>query len=132
MGLCYSTFVARLPQILTEHLMAPRCSGVLESESAVSGRGENPACGDVLVLMLDLEPDSGLLQAAFQARGCSAVIAVASLGAEAVTGMKPSEARALPIKGIVKEAGGLDRLQSHAIRVFDRALQQALHQLPTV
>mgnify|MGYP002628456115 CR=1 FL=1 len=109
--------------------MQPRCSGILKGEGAVQGRGENPACGDVLVLSLDLDPVTGTLLAAFQARGCSAVIAVASLVAECVVGMSPQRARLLPIKDLVDEAGGLDRLQTHAIRVAERALRSALDQL---
>jgi NifU-like protein involved in Fe-S cluster formation len=120
--------MARLSEILTKHLFAPRYSGVLPSNSAVEGRGENPACGDVLVIYLDLAQD-GSLKAAFQARGCSAVIAVASLVTEAVYGGTVASAAALSVKGLVDEAGGLSRMQGHAVRVAGRALQVALDRL---
>ena len=122
--------MSRLPQILTQHLLNPCNSGVLTSNSAALGRGENPACGDVLVLYLDLDIE-GNLEARFQAKGCSAVIAVASLITQALQGLAPAEARSLPIESLVTEAGGLDRMQSHAIRVMTRALGEALDGLAT-
>lgn len=120
--------MSRLPQILTQHLLNPCKSGVLRSNSAVEGRGENPACGDVLMIYLDLGQD-GSIEAAFQARGCSAVIAVASLVTGAIHGGTPAAAAALSVKEMVDEAGGLDRMQSHAVRVVSRALGEALSQL---
>ncbi|MFT4709269.1 MAG: NifU-like protein involved in Fe-S cluster formation [Bacteroidia bacterium] len=120
--------MSRLSPILTEHLMEPRNSGVLPSNTAVEGRGENPACGDVLVIYLDRTKD-GTIEAAFQARGCSAVIAVASMVTGAAHGGTPAAAAALSVKEMVEEAGGLDRMQSHAVRVVKRALGEALGRL---
>jgi NifU-like protein involved in Fe-S cluster formation len=115
--------MALSPQ-LTAHLMAPGHVGELvEGPGRGTGQGENAACGDVLVLQLRFAPG---LELAWRAQACGAVIAVASLAAAALTGLTREEVARFDVAGAVADAGGLDRRQAHAVRVFERALAEAL------
>ncbi len=112
---------------LTEHLMRPRRAGALEAPGAVpirSGTGENAACGDLLEVQARPGPDG--LELAWRGTGCGAVLAVASLAAEALHGAAPDEVRAFDLAARVEQAGGLDRRSAHAVRVVQRALDGAL------
>jgi NifU-like protein involved in Fe-S cluster formation len=109
---------------LAGHFFAPRNAGSLEPPRRV-GRAENAACGDVLELHLRVEAER-LAAARFQARGCSALIASASLVTQAVQGLTLAEARGLDLAGLVAAAGGLPPRGQHALAVVARALEQAL------
>jgi NifU-like protein involved in Fe-S cluster formation len=126
-----------LPTGLAEHLLRPRGAGVPPAGSgAVSGEGHNAACGDRLVLWI--WPQSGGYGIGFQAQACSAVLAVASLGCEALgsslgaaadRGALRAAAADLDLAGRVAQLGGLPRQKAHAIAVFERALAAALARL---
>ena len=68
-------------------------------------------------------------QATFQARACSAVIAVASLVTEALQGLEVGEARALDPAALTEAAGGLPGPKTHACGVVRRALSAAFEAL---
>lgn len=99
----------------------------------MSGEAANAACGDRLVLWI--WPQGPGHSLAFQAQACSAVLAVASVGCEALA---PAFARAgegaalraaaaeLDLERRVAELGGLPRHRAHALAVFERALAKAL------
>jgi nitrogen fixation NifU-like protein len=120
--------MGRLPPLLDEHFRHPRHSGPLPGATA-RGEGENQACGDKLVLQLRVE-ERRLKEVRFQARACSAVIALASLAAERLQGLDLDAARALELERMVEAAGGLPRERRHALRVVARALAQALSAHP--
>jgi len=114
--------MALSPQ-LTEHLMHPRHAGELEAPEG-TGRGQNVACGDVLEVQARWGPEG--LELAWRATGCGAVLAVASLAAEALVGLDPRAVQAFDLGAAVDEAGGLERRSTHAVKVFERALAGAL------
>lgn len=123
--------VEGLSEILRGHLLEPRGAGAFsggEAGPVATGRAENPPCGDELLLHLRLGPD-GRLEARFQAKACSAVLAVASLVCEALAGQTPDAARALDLGQLVGAAGGLPPTRRHAQAVAARALEQALARL---
>lgn len=121
--------VEGLSEILRGHLLEPRGAGAFSaSEAVATGRAENPPCGDALLVHLRLGPD-GRLEARFQAKACSAVLAVASLVCEALAGQTPDAARALDVGLLVGAAGGLPPTRRHAQAVAARALEQALARL---
>lgn len=113
-----------LPPTLQDHFDRPRHVGRLAAP-AVCGRGGNAACGDDLRLWIRVEADA-VAEVAFQARACSAVIAVASLVVERLAGLELDAARRLDPKALTEAAGGLPGPRQHACRVVRRALEAAL------
>lgn len=111
------------PGIL-EHFHHPRCAGRLEPP-ARCGRGRNAACGDDLRLWVRVAAGR-VERAAFQARACTGVIAVASMTAEALQGLSLEEARRLDPARLAEAAGGLPRSKAHAAEVVRRARDEAL------
>ena len=123
--------VEGLSEILRAHLREPRGAGAFlasEAGAVATGRAENPPCGDELLLHLRLGPD-GRLEARFQAKACSAVLAVASLVCEGLAGRTQEAARDLDLAQLVADAGGLPPTRQHALGVATRALERALAQL---
>lgn len=118
--------MARLPPVLEQHFREPR-HGVPAPAGAQVGRSENSACGDLLELGLVLDGER-IDSATFQARACSATIAVASLVASALESLTVEEARSFDVAAAVSGAGGLPPTSRHAIDVVRRALLAALAQ----
>ena len=107
---------------LQAHFDAPRNVGRLD-HPARCGLAGNAACGDDLRLYAQLE--SGIVQrASFQARSCSAVIAVASLCVDELSGLPPSELLEFDVQARVEAAGGLPSTRRHAVSVVERALRE--------
>jgi len=112
---------------MRDHFLAPRNAGRPPGPDAV-GRAENRVCGDHLELFLRVE--AGRISAAgWEATGCAALRAAASLATEALRGLTPEQARALDVAGEVERAGGLPPTKAHAPRVVQRALREALANL---
>lgn len=123
-----------LPPGLARHLIRP-CNGGAPppGSSALSGAASNAACGDRLVLWI--WPQGPGHRIAFQAQACSAVLAVASVGCEALSAAFAragerdalrAAAAELQLERRVAELGGLPRHKAHALAVFERALGEAL------
>src|SRR5262245_22723900 len=110
-----------LPPPLEQRFRAPRHAGSLGG-AARRGSGENAACGDQLELEL---ADGRIARAAFRARGCSGVIAVADLLCERAVGLTPAQAVALDLASVVDQLGGLPPTRRHALDVCRRALEHA-------
>src|SRR4051812_27297757 len=90
------------PPELLDHFEHPRNAGAMESPD-VSVQAENPACGDVMKLMLRVS-NGRIAEAKYQTRGCVASIACGSALTEAIAGKNISEAATLR-RGVV--GGGL-------------------------
>jgi SUF system FeS assembly protein, NifU family len=89
--------------VIDDHRRRPRNRGPLPSAQRVARR-ENPACGDVCVMQLRLDPGPAtdapadgarIVAAAFTGAGCALSQASASLATVALTGRDLAEARAL-------------------------------------
>ena len=83
-GMVLGPFDAALGPGLREHLRSPRNAGELEAPDG-RGRGENPACGDVLEFTLRVE-DGRVAELRFRASACSAVIAATKNATPAAAG----------------------------------------------
>jgi NifU-like protein involved in Fe-S cluster formation len=112
-----------LPPALDQHFRTPRHAGTLGG-AARRGAGANAACGDELALELELVGDRAAA-AAFRARACSGVIAVADVLCERVRGLTSAEALALDLARAIDELGELPPARRHALEVCRRALEQA-------
>ena len=58
-------------------------------------RGNNPICGDILVVYLDIGDDGVIRDAAFEGKGCAISIASASMMTDILKGKTGARARAL-------------------------------------
>ncbi len=114
------------PQLL-DHFEHPRNSGTMDSPD-LSVQAENPACGDVMKLMLRVRNDQ-IVEARYQARGCVASIACGSALSEAISGKSVAAAAALKREDVVKAVGGLPNESVHASHLAMDCLKLALRQL---
>ena len=114
---------------LLDHFQHPRNAGTLE-HADVSVEVQNPACGDILKLMLKLA-DRRIVAAKFQAKGCVAAMACASALTELLSGKSATEARAINNQQIIDAVGGLTPESMHASHLAIDAAQAALAKLST-
>ena len=121
--------VEALPPVLRTHFLEPRGAAPLEGADG-RGSASNEACGDRLELGLWMEGET-LARAAFQARGCSSLIAAASLVCERLSGRSRADFASVDPEAWLTEAGGLPPRGAHAGAVVRRAWQAAVQDLPT-
>ncbi|PYY03047.1 MAG: hypothetical protein DMG64_09280 [Acidobacteria bacterium] len=113
------------PQLL-DHFQHPRNAGAMDSPE-VSVQAENPACGDVMKLMLRIR-NNKIEEAKYQVRGCVAAIACGSALTEALIGKNALEARGITRESIVDILGALPNESVHASHLAIDCLQLALKQ----
>jgi nitrogen fixation NifU-like protein len=114
------------PQLL-DHFQNPRNPGELADADA-SVEIENPACGDILKLMLKIV-DGHIAEVRFKARGCVASIACGSALTELILGKTWGEAKMLNRENVTAAVGGLPQASSHAAQLAIDALSTALSQI---
>ncbi len=114
------------PQLL-DHFEHPRNSGALDSAD-ISVQAENPACGDVMKLMLRVS-NNQIVEAKYQTRGCVASIACGSALTEAISGKSIGAAAAIKREDLVNAVGGLPNESVHASHLAMDCLKLALKQL---
>jgi nitrogen fixation NifU-like protein len=81
-------------EIILEHGKHPRNSRVVEQPSCTA-RGNNPLCGDRLVVTARVSADGKIEDVAAEGKGCAISIASASLMTEALKGQTVETARQL-------------------------------------
>lgn len=91
-------------------------------------QSENPACGDVMKLMLRVA-DETIVAAKFQVRGCVAAIACGSALTEAIMGKSITAVAALKREELIQAVGGLPNESIHASHLAMDSLRLALKQL---
>jgi nitrogen fixation NifU-like protein len=112
--------------VVLDHFQNPRNSGELPPP-ALSVEATNPVCGDILRLWLSI--DGGRLSAVrFQAKGCVAAIAAASVLTELAQGKTVEEAAQLRAGDIAAALGGLPPESGHAAVLAEDALKQVLRE----
>jgi nitrogen fixation NifU-like protein len=112
---------------LLDHFEHPRNPGRLEAPDA-EVTVENPACGDVLELSVQVE--SGTIAAIrFRAKGCVPAMACGSALTELVQGKSLAEARGLSPDALVQRVGGLPPASGHAAQLAIDALAEALRRI---
>lgn len=115
------------PPKLIDHFEHPRNAGIMESPD-VSVQAENPACGDVMKLMLRIN-NGVIAEVKYQVRGCVAAIACGSVLTEALVGKDLSQAAGLKRELLVEAVGGLANESMHASHLAMDCLKLALKQL---
>jgi len=81
-------------EVILDHGRNPRNFRHAE-EATCSAHGNNPICGDMLVVYVQLDDDGVIKDAAFQGQGCAISVASASMMTEILKGKKTAEAREL-------------------------------------
>ena len=114
------------PEVL-DHFEHPRNAGALAAPDA-SVQMENPACGDVLQVMVKAV-GGRIEEIRFLARGCVASMACGSALTELVRGRTIGEARALSREELLRAVGGLPAASMHATHLAMDALGAVLDKL---
>ncbi len=81
-------------EVILDHGRDPR-NHRCPAEANRHAHGNNPICGDTLVVHLTMDGDGLIQDAAFEGKGCAISIASASLMTEILKGKTEDEARAL-------------------------------------
>jgi NifU-like protein involved in Fe-S cluster formation len=115
------------PPQLIDHFEHPRNAGPMESPD-VSVQAENPACGDVMKLMLRVN-GTLISEAKYQVRGCVASIACGSALTEALVEKSVAQAADIRRESLVEALGGLSNESMHASHLAMDCLKLALKQL---
>jgi nitrogen fixation NifU-like protein len=109
---------------LLDHFQNPRNVGEIADADAAA-EIENPACGDVLRLMLKTSAGR-IVEAKFKAKGCVAAIACGSAITGLVVGKTSSEARSVRREDVIAAVGGVPQASIHAAQLAVDALAAAL------
>jgi nitrogen fixation NifU-like protein len=97
---------------LLEHFRNPRNAGELPAP-ALSVEASNPACGDVLRLSARLE-GGVVVEARYQARGCTASVAAGSAVTEWMAGKTKQQLNGITAATLEEALGGLAAESRHA------------------
>lgn len=108
-----------------DHFMNPRNMGDLENANAVAEVG-NPACGDMMRLMLKINDDGVIEDIKFKTFGCAAAIASSSMTSEIIKGKTIEEAIQVSNNDIVSALGGVPEVKVHCSIMAEDALEDAL------
>ncbi len=81
-------------EVILDHGRHPRNKHTLEHASHLA-HGENPLCGDKLIVYVKLSPDNVIEEVSFEGQGCAISTASASLMTEVMVGKSLAEAEKL-------------------------------------
>ena len=81
-------------EVILDHGKRPR-NFRRPDDATCLAHGNNPVCGDMLVVYITLDDDGLILDAAFQGQGCAISMASASMMTEILKGKTTEEARRL-------------------------------------
>jgi len=81
-------------EVILDHGRHPRNKHILEDANHLA-HGENPLCGDKLIVYVKLSPESVIEEVSFEGQGCAISTASASLMTEVMVGKTLAEAETL-------------------------------------
>ena len=81
-------------EVILDHGKSPRNFHRIDDATCLA-HGNNPVCGDTLVIYLTLNSDNKILEVAFQGHGCAISVASASMMTEILKGKNVLEAKRL-------------------------------------
>lgn len=103
--------MARFSPIVIDHFTNPRNCGRL-ADADVSAFVGNPVCGDQILLSARLDGQA-VDRIGFEAFGCSAALAIASVLTERLVGMPVADIAAIGESDVLTWSGGLTPDQRH-------------------
>lgn len=115
---------AEYNNIVIDHFMTPRNSGIIESYNAEGSYGD-AGCGDSLTIYLRVENDV-IADISFLVFGCVAAIATSSMVTEMVKGMSLEKAVLLKEDDVTVALGGLPENKIHCSLIGVFALKNAI------
>jgi nitrogen fixation protein NifU and related proteins len=107
-----------------DHFKNPRNMGEMDSPDAEATIG-NPACGDVMKIMLKIEGDV-IKDIKFQTFGCAAAIASSSMTTELAKGKTLNEAKNITNEDVAMALGQLPPIKVHCSNLAADALRKAI------
>ena len=107
-----------------EHFRNPRNVGACEDADGV-GRAENPVSGASIYLYLQIA-DGRISRATFQAQGCTATIASASVATELIQNQEIDSVVRISRGEIDRSLGGLPPARRHAAALAEEAARTAV------
>jgi nitrogen fixation NifU-like protein len=116
--------MAKFSEILTEHVMAPRNCGTLDSPD-LTGYAGTPGRGAFMALFLGLD-GSRISAAKFQTYGCGPTIASGSMLTEMIVGRTIAECREVTVKDLIEALDGVPPDKLHCPELAIGALRDAL------
>lgn len=81
-------------EVILDHGKKPRNFRALDNPTCLA-QGNNPICGDMLVVYLNLDKDGRIADVSFQGQGCAISMASASMMTEILKGKTQAEAKKL-------------------------------------
>ena len=111
-----------------DHYNDPRNVGSLEKDDENTGTGlvGAPECGDVMILQIQVNPDTNeIVDAKFKTFGCGSAIASSSLATEWVKGKSIDEAMSIKNTEIVEELS-LPPVKIHCSVLAEDAIKAAI------
>lgn len=103
--------MGRFSPTIVDHFTTPRNCGRLPDADVAAFVG-NPVCGDQILLTAKVDRDA-LSDIAFEAFGCSASLAIASILTERLAGLTVPEVAAVTTDEVLAWSGGLSPDQRH-------------------
>ncbi|MFD6195128.1 iron-sulfur cluster assembly scaffold protein [Mycobacteriaceae bacterium NPDC060252] len=101
----------RFSPTVVDHFTNPRNSGRLAQVDVTAFIG-NPVCGDQILLTAQIQEEV-VSQVGFEAYGCSASLAVASILTERLSGMSVEAIATIEATQVAEWSGGLSPEQQH-------------------
>lgn len=116
--------------IVEDHFARPRNLGPM-AEPSVEAEAVNPICGDRMRLYLRIDGER-VTAASFQAQGCPAAIAAASMTTVLLSGQPLDAVRRLRNPDVAEALGGLPRAKLHCSVLAEEVVSKALAQWDAV
>lgn len=123
-----TTFTRFYHENVIDHYENPRNVGTLNKDDISVGTGlvGAPACGDVMRLQIQVDPESGVItNARFKTFGCGSAIASSSYATELVKGKTLDEALEIKNTYIAKELN-LPPVKLHCSMLAEDAIKSAI------
>jgi len=116
--------MAKYPETLTEHVMAPRNGGVMDAPD-LTGHAGAPGRGAFLILFLKVR-DGRIVAAKYHTHGCGPTIASGSMLTEMIVGRTIAECRELTVEYLIEALDGVPPDKLHCPVMAIGALRDAL------
>mgnify|MGYP003951688755 CR=1 FL=1 len=109
-----------------DHFRKPRNARVMDDADG-TGRAVNEACSDVVQMFIKVDSDT-VKEVTFQAQGCVACIAAASMTTIVATGKSLDDALSIDKNDIAEELGGLPDTKVNCSVISPLALREAIYE----
>jgi nitrogen fixation NifU-like protein len=120
--------MSKYSETLTEHVLAPRNGGAMESPD-VTGHSGAPGRGAFIILYLKMQDDR-IKAANYHTIGCGPTIASGSMLTEMIVGRSIAECRELTVENLIEALDGVPPDKLHCPALAIGALKDALAKWP--